>query len=256
MEQDRSGYHAVSLSGGKDSTAMLLMMVERGMRVDAAVYADTGMDLPAMEAHLARVEELSGVPVVRVRPPLSFEHYLLDHEITRGKRAGGRGYGWPRPRARWCTARLKVEPIARHLRAASAGRPVTQYLGIAADEAPRRRRERRGVRYPLAEWGVTEADALDYCRRRGLDWEGEYRHFNRRSCWCCPLQSLPDLRALRRRHPDLWSLLSRMDERAWNTFRIGCSVADLERRFASEDAQEGPAGGARTGIDARDKEMP
>ena len=116
MEQDRSGYHAVSLSGGKDSTAMLLMMVERGMRVDAAVYADTGMDLPAMEAHLARVEELSGVPVVRVRPPLSFEHYLLDHEITRGKRAGGRGYGWPDgapPGSRSSRSRATSAPRAR-----------------------------------------------------------------------------------------------------------------------------------------------
>ena len=113
MEQDRSGYHAVSLSGGKDSTAMLLMMVERGMRVDAAVYADTGMDLPAMEAHLARVEELSGVPVVRVRPPLSFEHYLLDHEITRGKRAGGRAPDGAPPGSRSNRSRATSAPRAR-----------------------------------------------------------------------------------------------------------------------------------------------
>ena len=27
-------FHAVSLSGGKDSTAMLLMMIEKGMQID------------------------------------------------------------------------------------------------------------------------------------------------------------------------------------------------------------------------------
>lgn len=52
-----SVYNVVSLSGGKDSTAMLLMMLERGMRVDEVVSADTGMEFPAMDKHLRRVEE-------------------------------------------------------------------------------------------------------------------------------------------------------------------------------------------------------
>ena len=34
MEQNKPEYHVVSLSGGKDSTAMLLMMLEKGMPVD------------------------------------------------------------------------------------------------------------------------------------------------------------------------------------------------------------------------------
>jgi len=37
---DGNLYHAVSLSGGKDSTAMLLLMIERGMPVDAVLTAD------------------------------------------------------------------------------------------------------------------------------------------------------------------------------------------------------------------------
>ena len=36
-------YHAVSLSGGKDSTAMLLLMIERDMPIDVVLTADTGM---------------------------------------------------------------------------------------------------------------------------------------------------------------------------------------------------------------------
>ena len=30
-------FHAVSLSGGKDSTAMLLLMIERGMPIDMEI---------------------------------------------------------------------------------------------------------------------------------------------------------------------------------------------------------------------------
>ena len=36
-------FHAVSLSGGKDSSAMLLLMIERGLPIDAVLFADTGM---------------------------------------------------------------------------------------------------------------------------------------------------------------------------------------------------------------------
>ena len=38
-------FHAVSLSGGKDSSAMLLLMIERGMPIDMVLSADTGIYL-------------------------------------------------------------------------------------------------------------------------------------------------------------------------------------------------------------------
>ena len=44
--------HVVSLSGGKDSTAMLLLMLERGWPIDAVLNADTGMEFPEMYEHL------------------------------------------------------------------------------------------------------------------------------------------------------------------------------------------------------------
>ena len=45
-------YHVVSLSGGKDSTAMLLLMLEMGMQVDEIVNVDTGMEFPGMAEHI------------------------------------------------------------------------------------------------------------------------------------------------------------------------------------------------------------
>lgn len=49
-------FHAVSLSGGKDSTAMLLLMIERGMPIDMVLYADTGMEFPEMYDHIAKLD--------------------------------------------------------------------------------------------------------------------------------------------------------------------------------------------------------
>ena len=40
--------HIVSFSGGKDSTAMLLMMLEKKMQVDEIIFCDTGKEFPQM----------------------------------------------------------------------------------------------------------------------------------------------------------------------------------------------------------------
>ena len=56
---------------------------------------------------------------------------------------------------------------------------------------------------------MTEADCLAYCKERGYDWGGLYDKMRRVSCWCCPLQSLAELRVLYQDFPDLWEQLKR-----------------------------------------------
>ena len=55
---EKAKYHIVSFSGGKDSTAMLLHMMELGMRIDEVLYCDTWMEFPAMERHVKRIKKL------------------------------------------------------------------------------------------------------------------------------------------------------------------------------------------------------
>lgn len=91
------------------------------------------------------------------------------------------------------------------------------------------------MKYPLVDWGMTEADCLVYCKERGFDWDGLYDIFSRVSCWCCPLQSLEELRKLRKHFPDLWEKLREMDKRTWRQYLKNYSVEQLEVRFALED---------------------
>ena len=243
---DKPEYHLVSFSGGKDSTAMLLGMIERGMRIDCILFCDTGLEFPAMYEHIAKLEKDTGMPITRVRAEKSFEELMFYAEIRRKpdsaalKKYGPdiRGYGWAGPKMRWCTARLKDEPREKFLREIRKEYDVKEYVGIAADEGYRLERKRNrqdGHVHPLVDWGMTEADCLKYCYDHGYDWNGLYGQFKRVSCWCCPLQPLQELRQLFYHHPDLWQKLKNWDKRTWRQFRADYSVEQLEVRFLFEE---------------------
>lgn len=75
-------FHAVSLSGGKDSTAMLLLMIERDMPIDMVLSADTGMEFPEMYEHLAKLDEHlfreRSIHITTLRHPKGFEYLMFD----------------------------------------------------------------------------------------------------------------------------------------------------------------------------------
>lgn len=225
--------YVVSLSGGKDSTAMLLRLIEENRPIDLIVFCDTGLEFPQMYDHLKRLERYIGREITILRAEHSFEYYFLSYTPKRKNPAleQYKGMSWAGPRNRWCTAMLKTRVIHKFLRSLRNDFDVIEYIGIAADEPKRI----RFACYPLVEWGMTEADCLQYCYDRGFDWGGLYRIFKRVSCWCCPLQSLAELRKLRKHFPELWAQLEEWDRKTWRRFRADYSVHDLSVRFAMEE---------------------
>lgn len=194
-----------------------------------------------MMEHINQLEKIfmaAGIKFTRLKSEKSFEYLMFDHwpNFRKNSKFHEQGYSWPGPRSRWCTAMLKRDLIDRHLRGIQGKYSVIQLTGLAADERERLQRENNiNHLHPLAEWGWTEADCLKYCYSHGFDWGGLYEIFHRVSCWCCPLQSLEELRNLRKHFPDLWAKLLDMEHRTWRTFRADYSVDQLEIRFAFED---------------------
>lgn len=233
--------YIVSFSGGKDSTAMLLRLLELGEQVDEVIFCDTYKEFPAMYRHVAKVRavvEAAGIQFTELKSEKDFDYYMFEHKPKRRnpeKYGDVSGYSWAGAQSRWCSQLLKLSIIDKYIK--SLG-DVVQYVGIAADETKRLERKitecgRR--KYPLVEWGWSEADCLNYCYSLGYDWEGLYNHFSRVSCWCCPLKSLDELRNLRIYYPELWSELIDMDERTWRQYRADYSVKELDKRFAFEE---------------------
>lgn len=243
MEQNKKTWVVASFSGGKDSTAMLLRMIELGEHIDEVIWCDTYKEFPAMYRHVERVKQIvedAGVKFTTLKSEKDFDYYMFEHQAKRRKPNGnyGKGYSWAGALSRWCTSRLKIDVIDGYFRELCATHDVIQCVGIAADESYRLERannQRKGQRHPLVEWGWTEADCLEYCYNRGFDWEGLYKLFPRVSCWCCPLQSLAELRKLKEHFPELWEELKDMDKRTWRNFRADYSVEELEIKFALED---------------------
>lgn len=233
--------HIVQFSGGKDSTAMLLMMLEKGMPVDEIIFCDTGKEFPAMYDHIEKVHTyihtLYGKEITTLKADKSFDYYFSEHIKTKGKHMDNKGYGWATPLMRWCTSKLKVDVTTKYLKQQSE--PYTLYIGIAYDEPKRHEKKPSNVKHPLYDWKITEKEALAYCYERGFTWEGTYEIFDRVSCWCCPLQSIKSLRKLRKHYPKLWEELMRMDlKQNGTTFKADWTVEQLEARFSKEDLQQ------------------
>ena len=235
--------HIVSLSGGKDSTAMLLRLLEENYPVDLILYCDTGLEFPEMYDHLRRLEEYIGLPIVKLRAAHDFEYYFYRYHPKRKNPALEQydGMSWPGPKNRWCTAMLKTRIIQAYLKELKQHFHVWEYIGIAADEEKRI----KDKQYPLVEWAMTEKDCLAYCYKRGFGWGGLYDIFSHVSCWCCPLQSLSELRKLYEHFPHLWRQLEQWDSSTWRQFRADYSVRALAIRFEFEKAWQANGGKLR-----------
>ena len=211
------GNNIVSLSGGKDSTAMLLMMIEKKIRIDHIVFFDTGWEFPEMLKHIDKLEKYIGREIVRLKSKRSFEELFNK-------------WGFPSFRNRWCTA----EKRGAINKFCNAHKPFTQWIGFSHDEA-KRIKKTIGYCYPLVDWKVTEEDALKYCYEKGFDWGGLYEKYSRVSCWNCPLQSLKDLKALWLHFPDYWLKLIEMQKQSKWKFRMDYTLEELDERFTREE---------------------
>ena len=218
--------HIVQFSGGKDSTAMLLMMLEKNMPIDEIIFCDTGKEFPQMYEHIEKVQKYIGGGITVLSADKSYDYYMFEHVKTKGKNQGKCGYGWANMLCRWCTKALKQIPQRQFMQ----GKDYVSYIGIAYDELKRHENIPANVVHPLFDWQITEKMALEYCYSKGFDWGGLYNHFDRVSCWCCPLKNNKELMQLYVHYPELWQELKDMDRRSYNKFK-GKGVEYYEQRI-------------------------
>ncbi len=194
--------HILSLSGGKDSTALAIYLRDRIPNLEY-VFCDTEKELPETYEYLDRLEAYLGKPIVRLKHDgRGFDHWWLVY-----------GHYLPSSRTRWCTRHLKIQPFERFI----GNDPVQMYIGIRADE------DREGyishkpnIRavYPFKEDNINKREVLRLLETSGLELPAYYRWRSRSGCYFCFFQQKIEWVGLLENHPDLFDEARRYEKLA------------------------------------------
>lgn len=182
----------VCVSGGADSTALALLLWERGEDFEM-VFADTGAELPEVYWLLPRLASTVNKPL-HVVSNGSFYMHLQNN-----------GFFLPSFRSKWCTRLLKQKPQDKFFESLKAEQ-VQVCVGIRADEPKRVRttpRKNSEFIYPLVEAGLEKKDVIEICRKHSL-LNPVYEWRSNVSCFCCFQQRTSDWKGLLERYPYLY----------------------------------------------------
>lgn len=216
--------HIVCLSGGKDSSVLALELRDREPRDYTYVCTPTGDELPEMEAHWQRLEDMLGQEIVRVALPGGLRG------LVQIKRA------LPNFRQRWCTDYLKIRTFTAWLREHV---PATVYVGLRFDEELRigvnYAEMVRGVVvcYPFREWGWGLRDVRSSLARRGVEIPA------RTDCARCFYQRIGEWYRLWLDHPAVFADAESDEAFTGHTFRSPsrdtwpAALKDLRAEFES-----------------------
>jgi 3'-phosphoadenosine 5'-phosphosulfate sulfotransferase (PAPS reductase)/FAD synthetase len=183
--------HILSLSGGKDSSALAVFMKDKVPEMEY-VFCDTQKELTETYEYLERLQAYLGRPIIRLNATRGFDHWLQVY-----------GSYLPSGRMRWCTRMLKIKPFEEFV----GDHAVLSYIGIRADE------NRDGyistkpnitAVYPFKEAGIVEADVYRILDEAGLGLPSYYEWRTRSGCYFCFFQRKAEWVGLKERHPDLY----------------------------------------------------
>jgi 3'-phosphoadenosine 5'-phosphosulfate sulfotransferase (PAPS reductase)/FAD synthetase len=226
----------VSVSGGKDSQACLLLAIERGMN-PVGVFCDTGNEHPLTYEHVDYLESATGVEIIRLEPDFS-DWWWRRRDFVANKWAGkgvpddairsalevydqgptGNPYldlcviknRFPSRMAQFCTQFLKRDPITEWtMDFIDEHGPVESWQGVRADESRSRAKlpEREDVGgglsiyRPILNW--TAQQVIEYSESRGIRSNPLYRMgMGRVGCMPCINCRKGELAEIAKRFPD------------------------------------------------------
>lgn len=200
--------HVISVSGGKDSEATLLIALENCLRESIVpIFCDTGNEHQAVYDHLAYLEQALDITIIRLKADFSEQIARKRMFIARDQRKGrknGRRIRWsnkakrralaalhptsnpfldlcmwkgrfPSRKAQFCTEELKTNmAVSFQLDLIDAGHRVLSWQGVRRDESLNRRDAKKIERIGGGIWvfrPIVEWSAMqvfEFCAKRGI----------------------------------------------------------------------------------------
>ena len=216
-------YHILSLSGGKDSTALAFFMKENMPEIFEKlelVFSDTECELPETYDYLNKIEIFLGKKITRIKPEVSFEHLIQLQNFL------------PTPHRRWCTVLLKTLPFKNYIRKLIDKNKksfIKLYIGIRADELNRAKYNKYGVDYiqevyPFVENLIIKEDVLKILKNTGIELPKYYSWIERSGCYFCFFKSKYSWLKLYEHHPDLYEKAMQMEQPRLNEGGFGWNI--------------------------------
>jgi len=183
--------HILGLSGGKDSTALAILLYKEIPDMEY-FFCDTHKELRETYEYLERIKTRLGIKINYLSAERGFDFW---------KDIFG-GY-LPSAKARWCTRKLKLEPLEKFV----GDDEAISYVGIRADE------ERSGyvstkpnikAVYPFKERGMKKEDIFKILEESGIGLPEYYTWRSRSGCYFCFFQRKYEWVMLSEQHPDLF----------------------------------------------------
>ena len=216
--------YIASCSFGKDSLAMVLLLLEKKYPLDEVIFFDTGMEFQAIYNNRDKLSDIlfrNNIKFSVLNDKHSFEYNAFRREVHKKDETITYGYDWCGGSRRWGTAG-KLSTINRHYKESYGNEVIVEYVGVAADERERIERYRlkrtKSVKlYPLVEWGMTERDCLNYCYKHGWNWEENgvdlYQILDRVSCWCCTNKNQKEIKNIMIYLPEYWERIKEYERK-------------------------------------------
>jgi 3'-phosphoadenosine 5'-phosphosulfate sulfotransferase (PAPS reductase)/FAD synthetase len=243
--------HISLLSGGQDSTAMTLRLLELGYPVDYIIFSDTGLEFDEMYEYVDKLDlffqRKYGKKIIRLKPKNSFEYWTFG-ETTKGENIG-MIRGTPRVSLPCFWRReAKEYPLTRWLKENNITTFI-KYVGYTASEKHRASgMEEFNYKAPLIEWDWFESDVQKYLKVNMME-NKLYNHFSRTGCSVCPKQTLNDKYMIYKYYPEKWAFMVDIENRlklarkvkgekhspAWHDLLF---TNEMEKLFKKKDKQQ------------------
>lgn len=232
--------HLVAFSGGKDSLATLLWVIEKyGTKHLEVVFCDTGWEADITYQHIKDIEEKLGIKFTILKSKKYDSFYDMS---MKKKRVAS-------TMARFCTSELKVKPMIDYI--LDKKESIIVYQGIRADESKSRSKMSQQCTYfkfytqrkdngkyesyrrkeilawlqeynadvmrPIFEW--TANMVFDYIKTKGLKANPlYYEGFLRVGCFPCIMCRQSEVQLLVKRHPERIEAIQKLENDLGRTF--------------------------------------
>ncbi len=245
---DKQPYHVVSWSGGKDSTATIILAHELGLPIDLiiisipffdkerGIYAERSDVIDWIKNTAKPIFESWGYPVKIVSSDKDYLYYFwkIREKSEKHPEHIGKYYGFLIGGA--CVFQQeKVRPIKQYLAPFKRRYEIKEYVGICFDEPKRldRVHNRKDQISLLEQQKKTQNDAKMKCAEYGLLSPTYTEGRKRGGCWFCPNQSIAELAALKQTDPGKWNeleVLSREKNTVSRGFKYGVPFEEINEK--------------------------